>query len=166
MATKVDRIATFRDRFVPIKSNDTLITWSWRITWQTKTIISPLPYSLWSLNLGGWWLALRGFMMHKVTWCFDHIVLQDRLTNQNHYTSTITVPMSTKLENMLTYLDGLLPIKSHGPFIIWSCEMKWQSKTITSPLQQCLWPPILTGSWLTLSNSYPKVIQTFGHVVL
>ena len=64
--------------------------------------------------------------------------------------------MSTKLENMLAYLDGLLPIKSHDPFIIWSCEMKWQTKTITSSLQQCLWPPILTGSWLILSKSYPQ----------
>ena len=31
--------------------------------------------------------------------------------------------MTTKRGMMVTYLDELLPIKSHGPFITWPCKM-------------------------------------------
>ena len=31
--------------------------------------------------------------------------------------------MTTKLGRMMTYLNGLLPIKSHDPLIMWPCEM-------------------------------------------
>ena len=34
---------------------------------------------------------------------------QDHVTNENHYISTTTVPMTTKLGRMVIYLDGLLP---------------------------------------------------------
>ena len=49
----------------------------------------------------------------KVTLPFDHVVLWDHVTNWNHYISITTVPMATKLGRMVTYLDGLLSIKSH-----------------------------------------------------
>ena len=61
MATKLGRMVTYRDWLLPIKSHGTLINWSWKITWQTKIIISPLLQFLWPLNLGEWWLTLRGF---------------------------------------------------------------------------------------------------------
>ena len=40
--------------------------------------------------------------------------------------------MSTKLGRILTYLDGLLAIKTNDPLIMWSCEMTWQTKAIIS----------------------------------
>ena len=58
------------------------------------------------------------------------------LTNQNHYISTISVPMATKLGRMVTYLDELLPILSHDPLITWSFEITGQTKIIVSPISQ------------------------------
>ena len=42
------------------KSLDPLITWSSKIMWQIKNLISPLLKRLWPLNLAGWSLTLRG----------------------------------------------------------------------------------------------------------
>ena len=38
--------------------------------------------------------------------------------------------MDTKLGRIITYLDGLLSLKSHDPLITWSHEMTGQTKTI------------------------------------
>ena len=53
--------------------------------------------------------------------------------------------MATKLGRMVTYLDGLLSIKSHDPLITWFCEITRQTETTISPLLECLWPPNLVG---------------------
>ena len=45
------------------------------------------------------------------------------MTNKNHYICTIRVSMATKLGGMMTYLDGLLPIKSDDPLITWPCKI-------------------------------------------
>ena len=93
---------------------------------------------------------------HKVKQCSDHVhvVLQSHVTNENHYISTVWVPMATKLGRIVTYLDGLPSIKLPGFLIMWFYEITWQTKTIISPLQQCLWPPNLGGWWLTLMDSH------------
>ena len=57
---KPDRMITYLDEFLPIKLHHPLITWSCNITWQTKTILSPLAQSLWPPNLLGWWYTLSG----------------------------------------------------------------------------------------------------------
>ena len=44
----------------PIMPYDPLSKWYCEITWQTKAIMSPLPYYPWIWNLEGWWLALSG----------------------------------------------------------------------------------------------------------
>ena len=31
--------------------------------------------------------------------------------------------MATKLGRMVTYFDGIIPIKSHDPVITWSCDI-------------------------------------------
>ena len=41
MFTKLGRMVIYLDGLVPITTHDCLITWSCKITWQTKTIISP-----------------------------------------------------------------------------------------------------------------------------
>ena len=45
------------------------------------------------------------------------MVLQGHVTNRNYYTSTTKESMATKSDSTITYLDGLLPIKSHNPLI-------------------------------------------------
>ena len=46
------------------------------------------------------------------------MVLQGHVTNENHYISTIRVPMATKLKRIITYMNGLLHINSHDPFAL------------------------------------------------
>ena len=59
---------------------------------------------------------------HKVTQRSDHVVLQNHLINENQHVSTNRVPMATKLDKMVTYLNEFLPIKSYEFLIKWSCE--------------------------------------------
>ena len=42
---------------------------------------------------------------------FGNVVLQDQVTNQNHYISTISISMTTKLERIVTYIYFFLPLK-------------------------------------------------------
>ena len=74
--------------------------------------------------------------------------------------STTRVTMTTKLDRMVTYFETLkkksyihinenltwwvTTYKLHQPLITWSCKIKWKTKTIISPLQECLWQPHLT----------------------
>ena len=53
--------------------------------------------------------------------------------------------MATKLSRMVTLLKGLLPTESHDTLITLSYKIMWQTKTIKSPLLQCLEPPDMAG---------------------
>ena len=46
----------------------------------------------------------------------------DHVTNYKHCICTTRVPIATKLGSMVIYLDEPLPMKSHEPLIMWSCE--------------------------------------------
>ena len=144
MVNKLDSMVAHLDGLLPTKFHNTLTTWSCDITWQAKTIISPLSQCLWPQNLvecNLYWKAPT----HKVTWGPGHVVVQSHVTNKNHYISTTRVPMATKLGRMVAHLDGLLQIKKHEPLITWSCEITWQAKTNVSPLSHCLWSQNLIG---------------------
>ena len=54
--SNLDRVVTYHKRLLVIKSQDSLIMWSSEITWQTRTIISPVPHYQWPLNLAVCWL--------------------------------------------------------------------------------------------------------------
>ena len=54
MPTKLGRVVTYNEELPPIKSHDPLNTWPYKITWQTKFIITPLPEWLRPPNLVGW----------------------------------------------------------------------------------------------------------------
>ena len=60
---------------------------------------------------------------------FGNVVLQDQVTNQNHYISTISTSMAPKLERIVTYIYFFLPLK-----------ITWQNKIIVSLVAQYLWP--------------------------
>ena len=49
-----------------------------------------------------------------------------------------TMPMFTKHGSVMTYFEGLLPIKSHVPLITWLSEFTWQIKIIISSLMKCV----------------------------
>ena len=75
--------------------------------------------------------------------------------------SATTQPMATNLGGwVVNYQEGLQHIKPHNLLITWSCEIKWQTKTVTSPLTQCLGPSNLAGWWLALWGCYPKSHMT------
>ena len=58
---KLVRVVTCHKGLLSIKLLEPLIRWSYKITWLTKTIISPLPECAWLPNLVAWWLTLQGF---------------------------------------------------------------------------------------------------------
>ena len=94
-----------------------------------------------------------GAPTHKISWPFNHVVLQNDVTIQNHYNSINRVAVATTLCRMVNYLNGALSIKSYNTLIIWTCKVTWQMKTIISLLPDCLLPPNLAGWWLTLRGS-------------
>ena len=49
------------------------------------------------------------------------MVLQDNVTNGDYYISTNKGLITTKFDRMITYLDGLVPTKSHDPLLMRSC---------------------------------------------
>ena len=67
--------------------------------------------------------------------------------------------MATKFGRMMTYLDGLLPIKSHVPLITRSSEITWQNKTTMYQLSE----QRLMGSWCAPAH---KFIWPFDYVDL
>ena len=54
MATKFGKMVTYLEGLWIIKSSNALITWSSKVTLQTKTIISQPPECLWPRNMAGW----------------------------------------------------------------------------------------------------------------
>ena len=136
---------------LPIKSNEPLITWSYKITWQTKVIISLPPQCPWPPNLERWQFTSMGSCpySHMTLWSSGLVRSHGKL---DHYIFTTTVPMVTKLGKTVTYLDKLLLIKLHDPLITWPCKIMWQPKIIISPLPQYLWPPNLTSWWLAIKG--------------
>ena len=131
MVMKPGKMMTCLEGLLLIKSNEPLITCSCEITWQTKIIISPLWQCLWPPNVEVWWLTLRG------SYPQSHMIIWWQVL-WNHYISNTTIHMATKLDRMVTYLKGFLPM-SDASWVTWSCEITWKIKNI-SPIPQCFWP--------------------------
>ena len=74
-----------------------------------------------------WWVPT-----YKITSPFDDMALWDHVTIKNHYISTATMSMATRLARMVIYLDLLLIIKSYKTLILWSCKVTWKTKIIIS----------------------------------
>ena len=134
MLTKLGRVVAYFDGLLSKKSHDSFIWWSWEVMWQTKTVMSLHYHSAYGHQIRQygnlpWWTPAN-----KVTWPFDYMVLWDHVTKYKHYISSTAPPMATKLGRMMTYLDWLLPIKSHDHMITWSCKITWQTKVIIYPL--------------------------------
>ena len=147
IATKLGRVVTYHEGLPPIKSHDPLITWSCKITWQTKFIITPLPKVAMTRKLGRMVTLtyLEGLLTIKshnalITWSC-------KFTWQTKV--IISTLRSSRLGKLVPHFDRLLPIKSYHPLIMWFCEITRQPKIIISPLSQCLWLPKLLGCWYT-----------------
>ena len=108
LAIKFGSVVTYHEGLPPIKSYDPLITYPYKITWQTKTLKSNLAKTI-------QWAAPT----HKVTWPFEQVIFQDHVINWNQISTTI-VPTDTIHGRLMTYLEVLLSILSHGSLIKWS----------------------------------------------
>ena len=73
MANKPGRVVTNRMEFPSIKLQDHSNTWSWKITWQKKYIISPLPQRLVAPDLAGW---LHESQDPLITWFYKVVATQ------------------------------------------------------------------------------------------
>ena len=94
-----------------IKSYKAFISWSCKVRWRKKPLY---PY------------YKSGYDHHKVTWPFDHVT---KLYN----IFTTTELMANKLGTIVTYVEGLLTIKSFNGLIKWPCKVTWQTETIIFP---------------------------------
>ena len=146
MTAKHGRMVTYFKRLLAIKSFYALITWSWKIMWQTKTIIPPQPQCLWPPNLLGWWCNL---VLSKL--------IKNRI--KNHFIAITRVPMATKLSRIMTSHDGLTPIMSHNPLIAWSREIRGSLTGVGSASKRLI--PSLIVFFLLLCYSLSPSRQWF-----
>ena len=56
------------------------------------------------------------------------------------------MPMATKLVRLVTYHEGLPPIKSNDTWTMRFCEIAWQTKNVISPLLEYLRPQNLANA--------------------
>ena len=115
MVSKLGRMISYLEGFLVIKSIESSITWCCKIKWKTKIIISSLTQCLWSPNLAGWWISLRGSNL------LSHMALESRvplrlcdkiktsnLHYQNFYAYQIfqggNLPWGTPTHNVKWYL--------------------------------------------------------------
>ena len=73
---------------------------------------------------------------------------------------------ASKLRRMITYQEGLPPIKSQHPLFMWSSEIVWQTKTIIAPLPQCLRPQTWLDDNLPWGPSIHKVTCPINYIFL
>ena len=107
MTTRLGKMVTCLEGLLSIKSYDALITWSCKITSQTK--------NLYQYNTYGHQSWQGGDIQSVVTCSFNHMVLWGHVTNSICHTSTCTRPMVTKHGKVVTYCESLLPINSQNP---------------------------------------------------
>ena len=95
--------------------------------WKHLHYLSAYGHKTWQDGDLLWWTPA-----HKVT----HDALITWTFEITWQTKIITFPLSeclwsVKLGRMVTYLDGLLSIKSHDPLMTWACKITWQTKVIS-----------------------------------
>ena len=66
MTTKIGRVVAYDEGNSPMMSDYPLITWLREVTWQIKSLISPIPHNLWPPNIKGLWLM----MTRTHPWCY------------------------------------------------------------------------------------------------
>ena len=98
------------------------------VIWQMKNVLSPLSQGLWTPNLAGCWLRMRG--PHPQS----HVMHQSRghVTNQKRFMSTFTKFMSPKTWQGAESKWGGSTQKATWHF---SCEVTWKIRNIISQPQ-------------------------------
>ena len=150
----------------PMMTHDFLNTWSHEVTWQIKSLISPITKSLWPPNLTGRWLMMRK-LFHNVTWPSDYVVTWSHVTNAKLNISFSKRYMIIKLCRVVANDEGNSSIVSQDSLTMKSTEVMWQTKNKFSSLAQRLWPPNLARWRLIMSHNVTwccDTVVTWGHV--
>ena len=92
MTTTFDRIATYLDRFLPIKSHGFLLA---RSSGKLKLLAAVAI-----VTKRGWMMAYLEVLLTIKS--FNTLITWSWVTNKNHYISTTRVLMVTKLGRMIT----------------------------------------------------------------
>ena len=127
-ATKCGRLMTHNEDVPPITSHDLSVTWSCEVTYKLNTLYLHFHKTNRHQILQGGDLPW-GTFTHKVIWSFKQMVMWDRVTRWKQYISNSTIPITTKFFRMLTYDEGLQPIKSHNHLVMWSSKPCYKLKT-------------------------------------
>ena len=101
------------------------------------------PCKNWYKN---WYLHFYKTYDHQICQAGTSIGFDSNETNQAGAGDVITSRSRDKLKHLLNQsvyghqtwqdgnlVDGPLPIKSHDPLVMWSCEIMWQTEIIISP---------------------------------
>ena len=147
MATKHGGMMAYSKLLPPIKLLDPLVTWSRKITPQTETILSHLLRCLWSPNLAGWWITLRG------SYPYTHINFYSRcLTRSRDERKTYFYYHNTCGHQTWHCDDIHNVIRSFHVEVSWGLGKNWIFYISTCTGQ---WSPNMTRWWLTVRSFYP-----------
>ena len=100
-----------------------------------------------------------GTFTHKVIWSFKQMVMWDRVTRWKQYISNSTIPITTKFFRMVTYDEGLQPIKSHDSLITWSHKFTWKIKNLISPAL------FSTFLWLWINDGVVNLLKNMKNEI-
>ena len=67
--------------------------------------------------------------------------------------------MATKVDRMVTFVQGLLFLELLDPLVRWSCNITWQTKKSISLLPQCL-QPLNLERFLPIKSHEPLISNT------
>ena len=148
MATKFTRVVL--EWLLPIILLKPLVTWSCKITWQTKNISTTTVCM--STKLGRMVTNLQQLLPIILLYLWLCVLERsfDKLKTYLHQHDAC----DHQTWRGVPYHERIPSIKSHDPWITWSCKIMWQTKAIISPLPWCQWLQNLAGVQLTMKG-YP-----------
>ena len=89
-------------------------------------------------------------------WPSDHVINWSPVTNWELKISSSTRSITTKHDRLGTYGERKPPMESQDPLSTWwGIVIMWQTKSVTYPLWQDLWPWNLASWWLMVTWMRP-----------
>ena len=81
VSTELGNLGIYNKVLSSINSHSPLIMLSCKVTWNFRSVISPLQQCLWLPDLARWWLTMRSFHPQSFTtlWTRSHVRPRDKL---------------------------------------------------------------------------------------
>ena len=173
VATKLGRVVKSNEEFPSWNLHNSLITWSFKVTWNIGSVTFLPQQGLWPPNLGRCLLTKGSFQPQSYT-TFPSIISVDplitwfcKVTRQiKCVISTNTRTLAINLGKVVSCYKGLPPIKLENILNSWSFEIMWHIENILSPLLQCLKPPKFIVWWSWARDYCHNVKWSFKQVLI